>query len=114
MLAGIDWRWETYPEYLDVVDALPKGINYAVVHDLPAGAKRFKQTAQGIPATVCERRSAAPGQRTHRRDTGPIAARIALAALNATRNRPGSALGPIVLVGPKCRRFPTYVPVARV
>ena len=29
MLAGIDWRWETYPEYLDVVDGLPKGINYA-------------------------------------------------------------------------------------
>lgn len=29
MLAGIDWRWETYPEYLDVVDRLPKGINYA-------------------------------------------------------------------------------------
>jgi len=29
MLAGIDWRWESYPEYLDVVDGLPKGINYA-------------------------------------------------------------------------------------
>ena len=29
MLAGIDWRWETYPQYLDVLDALPKGINYA-------------------------------------------------------------------------------------
>ena len=29
MLAGIDWRWETYPEYLDVVEGLPKGINYA-------------------------------------------------------------------------------------
>ena len=28
MLAGIDWRWETFPEYLDVIDALPKGINY--------------------------------------------------------------------------------------
>lgn len=28
MRAGIDWRWETFPEYLDVVDALPKGINY--------------------------------------------------------------------------------------
>ncbi len=28
MLAGIDWQWETYPEYLDVLDALPKGINY--------------------------------------------------------------------------------------
>lgn len=29
MLAGIDWTWETYPEYLDVLDALPKGINYS-------------------------------------------------------------------------------------
>ncbi len=28
MLAGIDWRWETFREYLDVLDALPKGINY--------------------------------------------------------------------------------------
>lgn len=28
MLAGIDWRWETFPEFLDVIDALPKGINY--------------------------------------------------------------------------------------
>ena len=24
LLAGIYWRWETFPEYLDVVDALPK------------------------------------------------------------------------------------------
>ncbi len=29
MLAGIDWSWETFPEFLDAVDALPKGINYA-------------------------------------------------------------------------------------
>jgi N-acyl-D-aspartate/D-glutamate deacylase len=29
MLAGIDWRWETFPEFLDVLDTLPKGINYA-------------------------------------------------------------------------------------
>ena len=29
MLAGIDWSWETFPEFLDVVDELPKGINYA-------------------------------------------------------------------------------------
>lgn len=28
MLAGIDWTWETFPEYLDHVDRLPKGINY--------------------------------------------------------------------------------------
>ncbi|MEL0112604.1 MAG: amidohydrolase family protein, partial [Rickettsiales bacterium] len=29
MLAGIDWNWETFPEYLANVEALPKGINYA-------------------------------------------------------------------------------------
>lgn len=28
MLAGIEWRWETFPEFLDVIDELPKGINY--------------------------------------------------------------------------------------
>ena len=29
MLAGINWSWETFPEYLDAIDKLPKGINYA-------------------------------------------------------------------------------------
>ena len=29
MLEGIIWQWETYPEYLDVIDKLPKGMNYA-------------------------------------------------------------------------------------
>lgn len=29
MLEGIDWQWESFPEFLDVVDGLPKGINYA-------------------------------------------------------------------------------------
>ena len=28
MLAGIDWTWETFPEYLETVERLPKGINY--------------------------------------------------------------------------------------
>lgn len=28
MLAGIDWRWETFPEYLAAVEGFPKGINY--------------------------------------------------------------------------------------
>ena len=27
--AGIEWGWETFPEYLDAVDRLPKAINYA-------------------------------------------------------------------------------------
>jgi len=29
MRAGITWRWETFPQFLDVLDDLPKGINYA-------------------------------------------------------------------------------------
>ena len=29
MLAGIEWSWESFPEYLDAIEALPKGINYA-------------------------------------------------------------------------------------
>ena len=29
MVAGIDWRWETFPEYLDAVGSFPKAINYA-------------------------------------------------------------------------------------
>jgi N-acyl-D-aspartate/D-glutamate deacylase len=28
MNAGIDWRWEGFDEYLDVIESLPKGINY--------------------------------------------------------------------------------------
>src|SRR5438046_10431492 len=27
--AGVEWQWETFPEYLDVLDQLPLGINYA-------------------------------------------------------------------------------------
>jgi N-acyl-D-amino-acid deacylase len=29
MDAGIDWSWSTFREYLDAVDAVPKGINYS-------------------------------------------------------------------------------------
>ncbi|NUU22303.1 MAG: amidohydrolase family protein [Streptomycetaceae bacterium] len=29
MAEGIDWTWQTFPEYLDAVDRLPKAINYA-------------------------------------------------------------------------------------
>jgi N-acyl-D-aspartate/D-glutamate deacylase len=29
MAAGVKWTWETFPEYLDAVEAAPKGINYA-------------------------------------------------------------------------------------
>jgi N-acyl-D-aspartate/D-glutamate deacylase len=29
MEAGIDWQWTTFPEFLDCLESLPKGINYA-------------------------------------------------------------------------------------
>ena len=29
MEAGIDWRWTTFPEFLDTIASLPKGINYS-------------------------------------------------------------------------------------
>jgi N-acyl-D-amino-acid deacylase len=28
MEAGIKWSWDTFPQYLDAIDQLPKGINY--------------------------------------------------------------------------------------
>jgi N-acyl-D-aspartate/D-glutamate deacylase len=30
MLTGIDWTWETFPEYLANVERLPKGLNYGM------------------------------------------------------------------------------------
>jgi len=30
MALGINWNWETFPEYLDALETLPKGINYSV------------------------------------------------------------------------------------
>jgi N-acyl-D-aspartate/D-glutamate deacylase len=29
MEAGIEWKWTTFPEFLDCLEALPKGINYS-------------------------------------------------------------------------------------
>jgi N-acyl-D-aspartate/D-glutamate deacylase len=29
MLTGIKWSWESFPQFLDTIEALPKGINYA-------------------------------------------------------------------------------------
>jgi N-acyl-D-amino-acid deacylase len=30
MMAGIDWTWQTFPEYLANVERLPKGVNYGM------------------------------------------------------------------------------------
>jgi N-acyl-D-amino-acid deacylase len=51
MEAGIEWRWTTYPEFLDCLEALPKGINYAgyvghsAVRTYVMGERAFEQAA---------------------------------------------------------------------
>ena len=51
MLAGIAWRWESYPEYLDVLDTLPKAINYSgyighsALRTYVMGERAFEQDA---------------------------------------------------------------------
>ncbi len=50
MAAGIDWTWETFPEYLDAVDRLPKGINYAAQHR-PLGAAHLGDGRAGLRAS---------------------------------------------------------------
>jgi N-acyl-D-aspartate/D-glutamate deacylase len=51
MLEGIEWRWETFPQYLDVLDGLDKGINYAgyighsALRTYVMGERAFEDTA---------------------------------------------------------------------
>lgn len=51
MEAGIKWGWTTFPEYLDCLEALPKGINYggyighSALRTYVMGERAFEQTA---------------------------------------------------------------------
>jgi N-acyl-D-aspartate/D-glutamate deacylase len=51
MLAGIEWQWETYPEYLDAVALVPKGINYggyvghSAIRTYVMGERAFEEQA---------------------------------------------------------------------
>ena len=51
MEAGIEWSWTTYPEYLDALEKLPKGINYAsyvghsAIRTFVMGERAFTETA---------------------------------------------------------------------
>ena len=51
MEAGIEWRWTTFPEFLDCLDVLPKGINYggyvghSAVRTYVMGERAFEQAA---------------------------------------------------------------------
>ena len=95
MVSGIDWRWETFPEYLAAVESFPKAINYAayIGHsalrmyamgdralDEEAGEDDLRLMAELVQEAL---RAGAMGlsssrATTHiRPDGGPVASRIA-------------------------------------
>ena len=95
MDAGIDWTWETFPEYLDAVDALPKGINYScyvghsALRTYVMGERAFSEEATASELEAMKRevrdslRAGAIGFTTSRTrnhqtpDSGPVASRLA-------------------------------------
>ena len=95
MEAGIEWRWTTFPEWLDCLDALPKGINYAsylghcALRTHVMGERAFEQAASEDDLRAMERelrdaiRAGAMGFTTSRSpihetpDGRPVASRLA-------------------------------------
>jgi len=61
MDAGIDWTWTTFAEFLDAVDALPKGINYAgylghsALRTYVMGERAFEQPGTADDLALMER-----------------------------------------------------------
>ena len=61
MAAGITWTWTTFPEFLDAIDALPKGINYAgyvghcALRSHVMGERAFEQAASEDDIRLMER-----------------------------------------------------------
>ena len=61
MLAGIDWAWESFPEFLDVIDRQPKGINYAAyvghsaLRTYVMGERAFTDTATTDDVSIMSR-----------------------------------------------------------
>jgi N-acyl-D-aspartate/D-glutamate deacylase len=51
LAAGLPWTWESFPEYLDAVDAVPKAINYAAyvghsaLRTAVMGERAFEETS---------------------------------------------------------------------
>ncbi len=95
MEAGIKWSWTTYPEFLDTLESLPKGINYAgyvghsAVRTYVMGERAFEGPATQEELQAMERqvrdaiRAGAMGFTTSRSpshetpDGRPVASRVA-------------------------------------
>ncbi|MBT5193599.1 MAG: amidohydrolase family protein [Rhodospirillaceae bacterium] len=130
MLAGIDWNWETFPEYLANVERLPKAMNYgsyighSALRMYAMGSRALEETAneddlKRMGAAVREALEAgAVGFSTSRANTHitpdgrPVASRIAeweeidyLAAQMADLNAGVFQIGPDVSSGGAQRVF---------
>ncbi len=130
MMAGIDWTWETFPEYLAAVEALPKAINYgsyighSALRMYAMGARALDELATDddldAMAGIVEEalRAGAMGLSTSRSvthtrpDGGPVASRVAdwrelahLAAVMGRLNTGILQLGPDVASGAAQRAF---------
>jgi N-acyl-D-aspartate/D-glutamate deacylase len=130
MLAGIDWTWETFPEYLATVERLPKAINYGAYIGHSAlrmyvmGARALTETATAddlarMAAAVQEAlRAGAMGFSSSRATTHitpdgtPVASRIAdwseldrLVGAMAELNAGIFQVGPDISGGEAQRRF---------
>ncbi len=95
MEAGIKWSWTTFPEYLDAVDQLPKGINYtaymghSALRTYVMGERAFTDAASPDDLAAMKRevrnaiRAGAIGFTTSRtfnhqtKDGRPVASRLA-------------------------------------
>ena len=95
MKAAIEWSWETFPEYLDTLERLPKGINYAAnighsaLRTWAMGERAFEQEADADDLALMARqlrdalRAGAIGfstSRTNNHETSddrPVASRLA-------------------------------------
>jgi N-acyl-D-aspartate/D-glutamate deacylase len=95
MAQGIEWTWETYPEYLDALERLPKGINYAgyvghsALRTWAMGERAFEEPASEEDLAIMVRelrdalRAGAVGFTTSRSaahqtsDDRPVASRLA-------------------------------------
>ena len=129
-MAGVDWTWETFPEYLDTVAKLPKAINYgaflghSALRMYAMGDRALTETASDddlrkMGASVSEALQAgALGFSTSRATThvtpdgSPIASRIAdwseidyLVDIMAQQNRGIFQIGPDMSSGEAHRTF---------
>ena len=130
MAAGIDWTWETFPEYLATVERLPKAINYGMYIGHSAlrmyvmGRRALAEAATEddlarMAAAVKEAlKAGAMGFSSSRASTHvtpddtPVASRIAaweeidrIVAAMAEMNAGIFQVGPDIASGPAHRRF---------